>query len=130
MSRKRTKITGDNDALSTNPFAAALGDLAGPPKTEPEPAAPPEPEPDTPATLDLGRRAIVRRQSKGQGGKTVTCVEGLPPDTASEFVARIKRELGCSGRIRDGVLILGTRDHARVGAWLRDAGVPRVTLGN
>lgn len=130
MSRKRTKITGDNDALSTNPFAAALGDLAGLPKTEPEPVAPPEPEPDAPAPLDLGRRAIVRRQSKGQGGKTVTCVEGLPEDTASEFVARIKRELGCSGRIRDGVLILGTRDHARVGAWLRDAGVPRVTLGN
>lgn len=130
MSRKRTKITGDNDALSTNPFAAALGDLAGLPKTEPElePSAPTEPEPEEP--LDLGRRAIVRRQSKGQGGKTVTCVEGLPPETATEFVGRIKRELGCSGRIRDGVLILGTRDHARVGAWLRDAGVPRVTLGN
>jgi translation initiation factor 1 (eIF-1/SUI1) len=129
MSRKRTKITGDNAALSTNPFAAALGDLAGPPETETEPSAA-EPEPDDPAPLDLGRRAIVRRQSKGQGGKTVTCVEGLPDDTASEFVALIKQELGCSGRIRDGVLILGTRDHARVAAWLRDAGVPRVTLGN
>lgn len=132
MSRKRTKITGDNDALSTNPFAAALGDLAGLPGTtpEPEPPAPTEPEQESPAALDLGQRAIVRRQSKGQGGKTVTCVEGLPLDTASDFVGRIKRELGCSGRIRDGVLILGTRDHARVGAWLRDAGVPRVTLGN
>lgn len=132
MSRKRTKITGDNDALSTNPFAAALGDLAGPPETGPEPNAStsPQPEAEPPETLDLGQRAIVRRQSKGQGGKTVTCVEGLAPDTASAFVGRIKRELGCSGRIRDGVLILGTRDHTRVAAWIRDAGVPRVTLGN
>lgn len=124
------RITGDNDALSTNPFAA-LGDLAGLPDGAPQPELAPDPAASvTPEALDLGQRAIVRRQSKGQGGKTVTCVEGLPSATATDFVPQLKRELGCSGRIRDGVLILGTRDHARVAAWLRDAGVPRVTLGN
>jgi len=131
MSRKRTKITGDNSALSDNPFASALGALADTPAEpdalDPEPALAPEP---TPRDLDLGRRAIVRRQSKGQGGKTVSCVEGLPIETATAMLPRLKRELGCGGRVYDGVLMLGTRDHARVADWLRSAGVPRVTLGN
>jgi len=127
MSRKRTKITGDNDALSTNPFAAALGELAGEP-LEPDPPA--EPEPAAEAPLELGKRAIVRRQSKGQGGKTVTCVEGLPLPTVTAWLPALKKELGCNGRIDEGILILGTRDHARVAGWLRTAGVPRVTLGN
>ncbi len=129
MSRKRTRITGDNDALSSNPFAAALGELGGEPEAPAVPASAGAPAPaETP--LDFGRRAIVRRQSKGQGGKTVSCVEGLPAATAEVFLARIKRELGCSGRVAEGILVLGTRDHARVATWLRDAGVPRVTLGN
>lgn len=130
MSRKRTKITGDDAALSTNPFAGAfgnLGELADGPT--PAPAEPKAAPPDD-AAPDLGRRAIVRRQSKGQGGKTVSCVEGLPPSAAEAFMPKLKRELGCSGRIQDGMLVLGTRDHARVADWLRDAGVPRVTLGN
>ena len=134
MSRKRTRktteITGDNDALSTNPFAAALGDLAGAPLDAPVPEEPSGSAPSSEAPLELGRRAIVRRQSKGQGGKTVTCVEGLPETTMSTWLPELKRELGCSGRIDEGVLLLGTRDHARVAAWLRTAGVPRVTLGN
>lgn len=136
MSRKRTKISGDNNALSSNPFAAALGGLEGAPSPETSSPDGPEdvPEAATPdeagRPLDFGRRAIVRRQSKGQGGKTVSCVEGLPQETASEFLPRLKRELGCNGRIDADVLILGTRDHARVAAWLRDAGVPRVKLGN
>lgn len=129
MSRKRTRITGDNDALSSNPFAAALGGLAGEPEPEP-PKETPEAPPTATAPLELGSRAVVRRQSKGQGGKTVTCVEGLPAATAEAFLTRIKPEFGCSGRLADGILVLGTRDHARVAAWLRDAGVPRVTLGN
>ena len=133
MSRKRTKITGDNDALSTNPFIAALGDLAGEPLEPAPPQAPQAPQDSDPAAewpLALGKRAIVRRQSKGQGGKTVTCVEGLPMATATAWLPALKKELGCSGRIDEGVLVLGTRDHARVAAWLRTAGVPRVTLGN
>ncbi|MBV1860978.1 MAG: translation initiation factor [Nannocystaceae bacterium] len=136
MSRKKNKITGDNAALATNPFASALGGLAGV-ELEATPAAKPEADPpplksgsgdETP--LDLGRRAVVRRQSKGQGGKTVTCVDGIPLATAKAFLPQLKKELGCGGRIQDEMLVLGTRNHARVADWLQAAGVPRVTLGN
>lgn len=131
MSRKKNKITGDNAALAANPFAAALGGLADV-ELEAGPAAP-EPEPSTSPIeqgLHLGQRAIVRRQSKGQGGKTVTCVEGIPLATARAFLPRLKKELGCGGRIQDEILVLGTRNHTRVADWLQAAGVPRVTLGN
>ncbi len=138
MSRKKNKITGDNAALATNPFAAALGGLGGLDGVELEPGPSPE-APDTPpieqgpegeTALHLGRRAVVRRQSKGQGGKTVTCVEGIPPAAAKAFLPQLKKELGCGGRIQDEMLVLGTRNHARVADWLQSAGVPRVTLGN
>ena len=132
MSRKKNKITGDNAALATNPFAAALGGLAGAEVAPgPEPQATPSKQGGEQKTgLDLGRRAVVRRQSKGQGGKTVTCVEGIPPATAEVFLPQLKKELGCGGRIQDEMLVLGTRNHARVADWLQSAGVPRVTLGN
>lgn len=135
MSRKKEKITGDSAALATNPFASALGGLAGieltsGPAPEPESTPAVESVDPTEAGLHLGQRAIVRRQSKGQGGKTVTCVEGIPLSTAEAFLPRLKKELGCGGRIRDEMLVLGTRNHARVADWLQAAGVPRVTLGN
>ena len=132
MSRKKNKITGDNNALANNPFASALGGLsqtALDPGPLP-PATPPIEQARDETELHLGRRAIVRRQSKGQGGKTVTCVEGIPAEAAKALLPRLKKELGCGGRIRDEMLVLGTRNHARVADWLQAAGVPRVTLGN
>lgn len=137
MSRKKNKITGDNAALAANPFAAALGGLAdveldaGPAAPEQDPKTPPIEQGSTEDhELHLGQRAIVRRQSKGQGGKTVTCVEGIPLASANALLPRLKKELGCGGRIQDAMLVVGTRNHARVAEWLKAAGVPRVTLGN
>ncbi len=133
MSRKRTKITTDDAALSSNPFAAALGGIggvdAGPAPPDDLPQEQPAVAPSS-AGVDLGRRAVVRRQSKGQGGKTVTVVEGIPTTTARAWLPQLKKDLGCGGRIEEGVLVLGTRNHARVATWLESAGVPRVTLGN
>ncbi|MEM6294673.1 MAG: translation initiation factor [Myxococcota bacterium] len=126
---KRAKLQTNGAALTDNPFAAAFGGLS--PSTPDVPEAAPEPAaPHRDEALVFGPRAIVRRQKKGQGGKTVACVEGLPPATASALLPKLKRELGCSGRVDAEMLILGTRDHARVAAWLTEAGAPRVTLGN
>ncbi len=134
MSRKKNKITGDNDALAANPFAAAFGGLAGV-ELEPGPVPEPDPLPTDPVpgdsgALHLGQRAIVRRQSKGQGGKTVTCVEGIPVTAAEALLPQLKKDLGCGGRMQGEMLVLGTRNHTRVADWLQAAGVPRVTLGN
>ncbi len=130
---KRTKITTDASALTSNPFAQLSVDVPDAPERAESSSTAAETTPSTPsppAPLRFGARVIVRRQKKGQGGKTVTCAEGLPPTTAQTLLPGLKRELGCGGRIDDDVLVLGTRDHQKVAQWLRDAGARNVKLGN
>lgn len=143
MSRRKgskpEKVEPDVGPLTSNPFAAlGLGNLPDAPTAD-EPAgpsaAPSAAPPAAPPALDpthgdLAGRLVVRRQKKGQGGKTVTCVEGLPAARAVELLPRIKRSLGCSGRMDGSTLVVGTGDHARVAAWLGDEGATKVVLGN
>ncbi|PRQ06797.1 hypothetical protein [Enhygromyxa salina] len=135
--RKRSKQPAKLDVsdaapLTSSPFAglaALLPDAPAAPveASQPEPpAATAEPAGSSLATA----RLIVRRQKKGQGGKTVTFVEGLGPAQLTELLPRLKRELGCGARIDEALLIAGTADHARVATWLRKAGATQVTLGN
>ena len=134
---KRRKIVTDDGPLSFNPFAVLGSPSASEASPEqlsaPEPAAKSDVEgvaaPGLSELSELRARLVVRRQKKGQGGKTVTCVEGVPAELSAVVLARLKRELGCSGRVKAQVLIAGTSDHSRVADWLRRAGA-RVTLGN
>ena len=128
--KKRREYQADDTPLSSNPFAALAGALGG--ERSGGGSAPPEPETAVPedAPPPLPRRLVVRRQKKGQGGKTATFVEGLSAAHIELLLPALKRELGCSGRARDEALVLGTKDHARVAAWLREAGVSEVVLGN
>jgi translation initiation factor 1 len=122
---KRPKVTTDASPLTSNPFASLLPEGEALPA---EPAEPAEPIMTEPAELD--GRLIVRRQKKGQGGKTVTCVEGLSEAALEALLPRLKRDLGCSGRVDGSMLVAGTGDHHRVAKWLRAAGAPKVLLGN
>ena len=128
--RKPGKIETDGAPLTSNPFAGlSLSDVPDAPVSpatddgSPLPAA--AASPDHPV-----RRLIVRRQKKGQGGKTVTCIQGLDPAGAAELLPRIRRELGCGARMDGDVLVAGTGDHSRVAAWLGRAGATNVILGN
>ncbi len=135
MAKRRPEITGDDTPLASNPFASLASAL-------PDVAPGPEPEPEVPAkdvsaadhagdrVLCLDGPIVVRRQKKGQGGKTATFVEGVSRDDAARLLARLKRELGCSGRMDGDALVLGTAAHDRVGTWLREHGARRVKLGN
>jgi translation initiation factor 1 len=134
-SRQPAKLVSDAAPLTSNPFAGLAALLPNAP-AGPEPAADPTPpitdaaaEP-SPARGGLAGRLIVRRQKKGQGGKTVTCIEGLDPPLIPELLTRLKRDLGCSGRLDSAVLIAGTADHQRVATWLRKAGATQVVIGN
>ena len=133
--RKRTKqaakIVSDAAPLTSNPFAGLATLLpqapaAPPPATSATQPEPPPPEP----TASLSGRLIVRRQKKGQGGKTVTCIDGLDPALLAKLLPQLKRDLGCSARIKEAVLVAGTADHTRVANWLRKAGATQVVLGN
>ena len=136
MPKKRSKIVADDGALTNNPFAALLGGDGGADSdadAEAEVAdsdrLADEPAPSSGA-VDLRGKLVVRRQKKGQGGKTVTCVEGLADAHHPALLKPMKKALGCGGRVEGDVLILATADHARVADWLRGAGAKTVILGN
>ncbi len=76
------------------------------------------------------KRIVVQRQKKGQGGKTVTRIEGVGAEVEHAVLDRLKRELGCGGRLEDGAVILGTGDHRRVADWFRRVGAKRLIVGN
>ena len=125
---KRPKIDANDGPLTNNPFAALMG---GGEVSEPmDEIADSQPTSAEPSALDLRGKLVVRRQKKGQGGKTVTCVEGLSDPAHPDLLKPMKKALGCGGRVEGDVLILATGDHARVAAWFRAAGANQVVLGN
>jgi len=128
---KRPRVESDEAPLTSNPFAGLLGGAELPDAPDPAPTdeAAPSGVPQPPTTL-ANLRLTVRRQKKGHGGKTVTCVEGLPPAALADLISRLKKELGCSARSDADVLVAGTGDHKRVAEWLRGRGANRVVLGN
>ena len=133
---KRRKIEADASPLTSNPFAALAERFPDAPAGDsPAPAEQPGPqrEPDEPADTGASpfpARLVVRKQKKGHGGKTATYVEGLDPAQLPELLRRLKRELGCSGRVDADTLVLGTSDHRRVAQWFEREGAERVVLGN
>ncbi len=129
MASKRTKIESDGMPLTSNPFASLKLEEV-PDGREVADAAAPVARQARVDTAALGERLVVRRQKRGQGGKTVTCVQGLHESVREGLLERVKRELGCSGRLEDTVLVAGTGDHRRVAAWLRTVGAANVTVGN
>jgi translation initiation factor 1 len=66
----------------------------------------------------------------GRGGKTVTVVEklALTPRQLEAWLGELKRALGCGGVIERGALVLQGDTRARVGAWLEQRGVKKVTV--
>ena len=51
-------------------------------------------------------RVMVRRETKGRGGKTVTTISGLAfnKDQLRELLADLKRRIGTGGAEKDGIL--------------------------
>jgi len=111
------------------PFNAALAGLAtrlGAPAPGEAPASPPGKPVGPPAPP----RAVVRMERAGRGGKTVTVVEklALTPRQLEAWLGELKRALGCGGVIERGALVLQGDTRARVGAWLEQRGVKKVTV--
>ncbi len=127
---KRIPTDGASDAgFAHNPFAAALGDASAPPaaptpeRTADEPAPPPA---EAPA------RAVVRRERKGRGGKTVTVISHLelPAADLEQWCATLRKKAGCGGAVEDDALIVLQGDQRdRVVTLLEEMGVEKVTRG-
>ena len=108
MTRKPRIPTDGAPPLSANPFAALQGALGELPAGDPTPAelAPDRP-PDPPSTRSLLHgKLVLRRETKGRGGKTVTLVRGLALDEAglAALGKKLRSACGAGGAAKDGVL--------------------------
>ena len=76
------------------------------------------------------RRAVVRYQRKGRGGKEVTIVEqlGLSADELERWLKDMKRQLGCGGSAEGEVVALQGDQRERLRELLARWGVSRVTV--
>lgn len=75
-----------------------------------------------------GRKVVLRREKKGRGGKTVTCIEGL--DAPEALAQTLARAMGCGATIEAETLILQGDQTQRAADWLRKQGYQRVVIGN
>jgi len=111
-----------------NPFAGLRDQLGLPPgettASEPAAAAPDGPSP-------IPRRAVVRMERSGRGGKAVTVVEqlALPPETLAVWLKDLKHALGCGGSVEGEALVIQGDQRPRVQAWLSARGIRKVTMG-
>lgn len=116
--------------LTHNPFAKLRPDGL-PAEARPQTRKDDDPT-QRPASGRGSGRVIVRRQSKGQGGKTVTIAEG--PGLDGVEVALLAREaakaLGSGARAVDGTLVVQGDLALRLVAWLTQRGFGPVTRGN
>ena len=155
MSKKRKKDVPavETAALTHSPFAKLAGAVSPgdiePANGEASERAPagPEPSADTNverapgrpadrqvpgpgggslADLSKGQKVVVRRETKGRGGKTVTRISGLPAARLDALAPQMKKALGC-GAVREGddLLLLGSLVD-RAAEWLVAQGAPRI----
>jgi translation initiation factor 1 len=132
---KPTKSKGDyidpaGKSASPSPFAAlaALKDSL--------PAVPPsapdrEVQGEVPVKQQPGpRRAVVRLERKGRGGKAVTLVSHLALDAVAleRWSKELRQALGVGGAVEDGVLVFQGDQRERVAALLTARGVGQVTV--
>jgi len=127
-------------SLSHNPFAA-LGPAKNPrtPTTNATPPTPNAPRPKPPTTPTTPtppsdpstppRRAVVRAERKGRGGKTVTIVSHLALDAATldTWCRDLRKHLGCGGAVEVDTIVVQGDHRDRAAAWLQARGVLKVT---
>ena len=126
MAKKKNAEVDTSGArpLTHSPFAA-LAPAA--PRADVS-AAPPAPAPS--GAIRFPPKLVVRRETKGRGGKTITRISGVPEVHREELADRMKRALGCGATIEaEDVLLLGSLADRAVD-WLVAQGAPRVVRGS
>jgi translation initiation factor 1 len=138
---KPSKVdTSEEQKLTHNPFASLVSEAD---------RADPEPGPSA-ASQSSGRggredgsaaapksgaipfegKVVLRRETKGRGGKTVTRVQGLPQDWLETLAHRMKKALGCGAKVEGEDVLLQGALLDRAASWLEQQGARRVVKGN
>ncbi len=130
--KPQERVVGASGALTHNPFAALAGriDVANTVAT-PAPAPPrPPPAADPTADLHFPAKVLMRRETHGRSGKTVTRLSGIPVSQLPEVAARLRRALGCGATVEGEDVILQGDLEQRARAWLLAQGAKRLAQGN
>ena len=83
------------------------------------------------AASSAPRRAVVRYERKGRGGKEATVIEqlGLSPADRASWLQQLKQALGCGGTLEGEALVLQGDQRLRAREWLALRGVARISVG-
>ncbi|MDH5492497.1 MAG: translation initiation factor [Myxococcales bacterium] len=135
MKRKHQRESLEPAEAPRNDAFAALAGLQAPPRRGLEPggaiasgAAAESPGAEPAIALDA--KLIVRRETKGRKGKTVTRILGLPAPHRERLAQRLRRALGCGATLEGEDLVLLGSLVDRAAAWLEAEGARHVIRGN
>ena len=115
---KKERISVEADA---SPLGISLGTLLGK-ETPPEEPPPEKARPDAPPSSGEGNlpgRAVLSRETKGRGGKTITRIsfrDGTPPDTAA-LAKSLRTAMGCGGTVEGDDILLQGDQIERTAEW-------------
>jgi translation initiation factor 1 len=109
--------------VKNNPFGDLRKQLGLPEPVEPV-------EPVEPAGAPV-KRAVVRYERAGRGGKEVTVIEqlGLSQADLDAWLKQLKSTLGCGGSLDDGAIVLQGDHRKRLPQILTAQGVRKVIVG-
>ena len=113
-------------------LAKLSGQLPSLPSAAKEAQAPKARAAETPLSRALRGKIVIARDSRGRGGKTVTCVRGIEgaPALLEALAKQLRHELGTGVRVDEGVLIVQGALSERVAACLEQRGAARIVIGN
>jgi translation initiation factor 1 len=110
VSKKKIPVSGDQQPLTANPFAAL--ELAGLPVGPDEPPATHRP------SMQKAGRIVLRREKARRGGKTVIVVGEFAPhftvEDIEDFARKAKQVCGCGGTVSGREIELQGDDPLRV----------------
>ncbi|MGH7894879.1 MAG: translation initiation factor [Candidatus Binatia bacterium] len=112
-----------------------LGDLLrqqGVPVGAPSPAPPTGAPSVDPVDFGGAPKIVLRRETKGRGGKTATVIEGLrlPPSALERIARELRCALGCGAATEGNTIVVQGDMSARLEPWFTARGARRVVLGN
>jgi translation initiation factor 1 len=86
-----------------------------------------------PRDFDTSRpkRAVVRYERSGRGGKDVTVIEqlGIPDAELQTWLKQLKAALGCGGSIEGDAIMLQGDHRKRLSSILTERGVIKISVG-
>jgi len=141
MARNPKKTLRDSGGISAGEgqdFSVSIGNLLG--REQPPREDLSNPNTDSPVakatpgdTFKSAERVILRRESAGRGGRTVTVAEPRPPfdaKSAEDAAKSMRKALGCGAHVEGTKVILHGDMRERAESWLAKQGVKKIVMGN